>query len=102
MHKFMATLVEIANQIQGRTVMYIPEEDLEDLEIASRDKDLVQRLEYVLIQWTRQIKEVVSNQDNATQDGEEEVCFLLPLIRATTRSYACAAGPSRRDRVLEE
>ena len=96
----MATLVEIANQIQGRTVMYIPEEDLEDMETSSRDKDLVQRLEYVLIQWTRQIKEVVSNQDNATQDGEEEVCCLLPL--AATHSYACATGPSRRDRVLEE
>eukprot|EP00656_Telonema_subtile_P031899 TRINITY_DN3494_c0_g2_i1.p1 TRINITY_DN3494_c0_g2~~TRINITY_DN3494_c0_g2_i1.p1 ORF type:complete len:4527 (-),score=1335.50 TRINITY_DN3494_c0_g2_i1:103-13683(-) len=71
LHKFMAGLVEVANQIQGRTVMYIPEENLEDMELSSKDKDLVQRLEYVLIQWTRQIKEVVSNQDNNVELGEE-------------------------------
>ena len=82
LHKFLAQLVETANSIQGRTVLYIPEEDVEDPEASSihasapytatvrpcgvvqhaaKDKDLVQRLDYVLIQWTRQIKEVLLN-----------------------------------------
>jgi len=71
LHKFLAQLVETANSIQGRTVLYIPEEDVDDPEKAAHDKDLVQRLDYVLIQWTRQIKEVVSNQDNNVELGED-------------------------------
>lgn len=64
-HRFMASLTETSNQVKGHTVLYIPEENLSDLEKASKDKDLVQRLEAILIHWTRQIKEVVSNQDNS-------------------------------------
>jgi hypothetical protein len=37
---------------------------------AAKDKDLVQRLEATVIHWTRQIKEVVTNQDNATTTAE--------------------------------
>jgi len=71
LHKFLAQLVETANSIQGRTVLYIPDEDVEDPEMAAKDKDLVQRLDYVLIQWTRQIKEVVSNQEQNVELGED-------------------------------
>ncbi len=38
LHKFLAQLVETANSIQGRTVLYIPEEDVEDPELAAKDK----------------------------------------------------------------
>ena len=58
---------EMANNARGATVLYIPDDDLSDLEAASKDKDLVQRLETTLIHWTRQIKEVVNRQD----DGED-------------------------------
>eukprot|EP00898_Chlorokybus_atmophyticus_P005400 jgi/Chlat1/5861/Chrsp4S06373 len=37
----------------------------------SVEKDLVQRLESTLIHWTRQIKEVVNNQDNSAELGED-------------------------------
>ena len=40
--KFMATTTEMANNARGATVLYIPDDDLSDLEAASKDKDLVQ------------------------------------------------------------
>jgi dynein heavy chain len=36
---------------------------LNDVDTAATDKDLLQRLETTVIFWTRQIKELVSNQD---------------------------------------
>jgi len=74
LHKFMASLTETTHQVQGHTVLYLPDEDLERasgaeqkqrIEEAAQDKDLVQRLESTLIHWTRQIKEVVSNQETS-------------------------------------
>ena len=63
-HKFMASLNDTIYQQQGKTVLYIPQEDLgENLSDLSKDKDLTQRLETTMIHWTRQIKEVVNNQD---------------------------------------
>jgi len=35
------------------------------MELAAKDKDLIQRLEATLIHWTRQIKEVVSADSSA-------------------------------------
>lgn len=78
LHKFMASLTETANQVKGHTVLYLPSEDLTELvdmdwseadgkgmRKGALDKDLVQRLESTLIHWTRQIKEVVSNQETS-------------------------------------
>ena len=45
--------------------MYIPNEDLSDIDTAIKDKDLLQRLESIVIFWTRQIKELVQNQDSS-------------------------------------
>ncbi len=50
--------------------MYIPKENLENIEASARDKDLVQRLEAAVIHWTRQIKEVVGLQDNSMELNE--------------------------------
>lgn len=57
----MATLTEESASMKGKTQLYIPEEHITDIEVAVRDKDLIQRLESTVIYWTRQIKEVVSN-----------------------------------------
>jgi len=65
LHKFLASLTETMNQSQGKTVLYIPLEDVSDPTRAAEDKDLVQRLETAVIRWTRQIKEVVNNHDLA-------------------------------------
>ncbi|CAM9613875.1 unnamed protein product [Scytosiphon promiscuus] len=66
-HRFMASLVEMSNQANGKTVMYLPAEMMEigETSVAAKDKDLVQHLESIVIHWTRQIKDVVNNHDNA-------------------------------------
>lgn len=65
----MAALTEASHASKGRTTLYIPIEDLSDIEAAAKDKDLLQRLESTVIYWTRQIKEVTSNQH--TQNSVE-------------------------------
>eukprot|EP00232_Nephroselmis_pyriformis_P029065 CAMPEP_0182867354 /NCGR_PEP_ID=MMETSP0034_2-20130328/8675_1 /TAXON_ID=156128 /ORGANISM="Nephroselmis pyriformis, Strain CCMP717" /LENGTH=4528 /DNA_ID=CAMNT_0024999703 /DNA_START=83 /DNA_END=13669 /DNA_ORIENTATION=- len=69
-HKFMANLTEATYEAKGQTVLYIPLEEIGDVPEAAKEKDLVQRLESTLIHCTRQIKEVVNNQDNG--DMEED------------------------------
>ena len=61
LHKFMASLTEVTYERKGKTVLYIPQETTDK----KKDKDLIQRLESILIHWTRQVKEVVNNQDNS-------------------------------------
>lgn len=71
LNKFMATLTEESASMKGKTQLYIPEEHITDIDAAVRDKDLIQRLESTVIYWTRQIKEVVSNQETqTTQDNQ--------------------------------
>ena len=41
----MASLTEMSFQAKGITVLYIPAEDLDDIDQAAKDKDLIQRLE---------------------------------------------------------
>lgn len=53
LHKFMAALTDASNASKGRTMLYFPSEDLVDPEAAAKDKDLLQRLESTVIQWTR-------------------------------------------------
>ena len=64
LHNFMAVITEASFAAKGMTNLYIPNEDLSDLDTATKDKDLMQRLESIVICWTRQIKELVTNQDS--------------------------------------
>jgi len=41
LHKFMAALTEASHASKGRTTLYIPNEDLTDIEAAAKDKDLL-------------------------------------------------------------
>ncbi|CBZ54592.1 GF18580, related [Neospora caninum Liverpool] len=59
LQRFLATVTETVYQAKGATLLYVPIDDLSDLEVALKDKDLVQRLEATVIHWTRQIKEVM-------------------------------------------
>lgn len=49
----MATLTEYSYAQEGITELYIPNEDLSNTEQASHDKDLLQRLEAILLHWQR-------------------------------------------------
>ncbi|KAI8853504.1 dynein heavy chain, N-terminal region 2-domain-containing protein [Chytridium lagenaria] len=65
MNKFMALLTDTTFQLKGHTVLYVPSEFSSDdlvIETSAKTKDVVQRLESLLVHWTRQIKEVVNNQ----------------------------------------
>ena len=62
LHKFMTSITEVCFQLEGYTELYIPKEDLSNTD--GQDKDLIQRLETTIIQWNRQIKEIVSNPDS--------------------------------------
>ena len=64
LHSFMGNLTEYSHQQKGTIILYIPNEDIIDPMQAAKDKDLVQRLETTLIRWTRQIRELVNNQDS--------------------------------------
>lgn len=85
LHKFMAALTEASHISKGRTTLYIPSEDLSDIEAAAKDKDLLQRLESTVIFWTRQIKEVVSNQESQ-QSNEHLSSPLDEIDHWTTRT----------------
>jgi len=62
LHKFMISMTESCFQKEGYTELYIPKEDLTLGD--GQDKDLIKRLETIIIQWNRQIKEIVSNSDS--------------------------------------
>lgn len=59
-HKFLADLNEIQGIREGKTKLYIPEEQFEVVD--NQKKDLVQRLESILIHWSREIKDIIASQ----------------------------------------
>ncbi|KAJ7369518.1 Dynein heavy chain 2, axonemal [Desmophyllum pertusum] len=64
LHKFMANLTDTRYKMQGKTVLYVPNEGTKlSIDEAAKSKEFVQRLETAMIHWTRQIKEVLSSQD---------------------------------------
>jgi dynein heavy chain len=69
LHRFMALLTDTTHQLSGHTVLYVPNEDLSNIEAVAKTKDVVHRLEALLVHWTRQIKEVINSQHN-TESNE--------------------------------
>ena len=72
MHRFLASLTERSHELKGKTVLYIPDERVEDVDAAAEEKDLVQRLESTVIHWTRQIRDVVNELESSAGEFEEE------------------------------
>ncbi|XP_006863561.1 PREDICTED: dynein heavy chain 2, axonemal [Chrysochloris asiatica] len=69
-HSFLSCLTDTRYKLEGRTVLYIPAEAMNmKPEVVVKDKELVQRLEIIVIHWTRQIKEMLSAQETA-ETGE--------------------------------
>ncbi|EDQ90997.1 uncharacterized protein MONBRDRAFT_20211 [Monosiga brevicollis MX1] len=59
LNRFMSALTEASNRSAGKTVLYIPNEELSDAAI--QDRDLLQRLDSTVIQWTRLLRQVLSS-----------------------------------------
>ncbi|XP_039605580.1 dynein heavy chain 2, axonemal [Polypterus senegalus] len=78
--RYLTSLTDVLFKSKGQTVLYIPVEVLQyNPQTASKDKELVLRMEIVVIHWTRQIKEVLSAQE-AVERGDnsgvlEEIDF---------------------------
>ncbi|VEL38084.1 unnamed protein product [Protopolystoma xenopodis] len=70
LQRFMSALTDARWKMENKTVLYMPTEGLNTSPtLASKDKDLVNRFEMIVIHWTRQIKEVLSSQ-NSSEDLE--------------------------------
>ncbi|XP_069686166.1 uncharacterized protein [Periplaneta americana] len=64
MHTYLANLTDLHYKILGWTVIYIPQEGMNvSVEEASKDKELVKRLEVVVVHWTHQIKVALGDQE---------------------------------------
>ncbi|XP_018599950.2 dynein heavy chain 2, axonemal [Scleropages formosus] len=80
MHRFLTSLTDTRFKLVGQTVLYVPMEALQfSPEVAAKDKELVQRMETVMIHWTRQIREVLNAQEAVDTDDSsgplEEIAF---------------------------
>jgi len=90
LHKFMAALTEASNISKGRTTLYIPSEDLSDIEAAAKDKDLLQRLESTVIFWTEIDHWTIRKnnlEDLNNQLKKPELKKICGVLRAAESSY---------------
>ena len=84
LHRLLASLTEIVHSEDNRTVLYVPsyfsgesageglgpEAEAEIIAEMANDSPQVQQLEAVMVQWTRQVKELLLTQD-ATIDSAD-------------------------------
>uniref|UniRef100_A0A3Q0KTZ4 Dynein axonemal heavy chain 2 n=1 Tax=Schistosoma mansoni TaxID=6183 RepID=A0A3Q0KTZ4_SCHMA len=72
LQRFMSSLNDTRWKLENKTVLYMPTINLNlSPEIASKDKELINRFEMIVIHWTRQIKTVLNLQnesDNTTNN----------------------------------
>ncbi|XP_031338901.1 dynein heavy chain 2, axonemal-like isoform X2 [Photinus pyralis] len=69
-YNFLQTVTDLHHRLYGLTVIYIPQECVNVSVVqASKDKELIKRLEGVVVYWTRQIRVCLQDQDqNTPQD----------------------------------
>lgn len=72
-HKFMINLSNSYYTDQRQIVLYIPIENLEDSESVLKDKDLVSRLDMIMIEWANQIRDFISSQETITNREDQDI-----------------------------
>ncbi|CAH0714647.1 unnamed protein product, partial [Brenthis ino] len=71
LHTFLAKLTDMYYKMLGLTVLYIPREGQHlSFEKASTDRELVKRLEGVVVYWTHQIKSCIEDQASVASQKE--------------------------------
>ena len=73
MHKFMISLSQTYYSERKQIVLYIPKENFSEIEAVLKDKDLVSRLETIMIEWTTQIRDFLNNQESLTNTEDFDV-----------------------------
>ncbi|KAK9814943.1 hypothetical protein WJX73_002724 [Symbiochloris irregularis] len=58
LHKVMTELTDAVQGAKGKTVLYAPQEGLDDVQEIARDQERVKQLETRIIHWTRQVRVV--------------------------------------------
>jgi hypothetical protein len=59
-HKFLSDLTDTIGKREGKVKLYIPQENYDQVLSAHDKKDMVHRFEATLINWNRQIKEMLN------------------------------------------
>ncbi|XP_060528447.1 dynein axonemal heavy chain 2 isoform X3 [Cylas formicarius] len=73
LHMFLAKLTDLHYKILGLTVLYVPRTIAEyPVDEAIADKELVKRLEGLVVYWTKQIR--ISLQDQEQRTSEQGIC----------------------------
>lgn len=62
---FLCNLTDLRYKMLGLTVIYQPRESELTAEEASTDKELVKRLEGIVVHWSRQIRIALGDQDQS-------------------------------------
>jgi dynein heavy chain len=82
---FLSKFTDVHSKLFGLTILYIPREALEiPVDVASLDKELVKRLEAIVVYWTKQIRVGLQDQDQNTPDD-----LLCPIDEYDFWVYRC-------------
>lgn len=73
LHKFMISLSHTYYSEKKQIVLYIPKENFSDIESVVKDKDLISRLETIMIEWTTQIRDFLNNQESLNNNEDLDV-----------------------------
>ncbi|KAJ8920059.1 hypothetical protein NQ315_011713 [Exocentrus adspersus] len=69
LHMFLAKVTDLHYRLYALTVLYIPRDVIDiPLEEANRDKELIKRLEGLVVYWTKQIRVGLQDQDQNTPE----------------------------------
>lgn len=75
LHKFMINLSQTYFADRKQVVLYIPRENISETEI--KDKDLISRLETIMIEWTTQIRDFMFNQETVTNKEDFGILIII-------------------------
>jgi dynein heavy chain len=81
-HKFMAFLTDTTYQLKSHTVLYIPDSKHITSAENSKSKDVIQRLESLVIHWARQINEVINTQHTSESFENSGPLFEIDFWRS--------------------
>ena len=97
-HRVLASLTEHVHHEAGRVVLYVPADMTKELtpaqasEIAG-DSAAVLQLEAIVVQWTRQVKELMLNQDNTIDSDSlsplQEIDVSSPCVLCCAYAVLC-------------
>lgn len=69
LHEYLGHLTDLKYKMHGLTVMYLPiEGNKMHYKNALQDQELVKRLEKIVVQWTRQIRLALVDQQQSTNN----------------------------------